>query len=65
VSGNFVQKADSMAQGQNKGAGHNPFQSSLCGMEVSQMEEVFWAGQVCVGTKLMKTWIYVVWLKGF
>lgn len=33
---------------QNKRAAHNPFQSSLCGMEVSQMEEVFRTGRVCV-----------------
>ncbi len=37
-----------MAQGQNKRAGHNPFQLSLCGMKVSQMVEVFRTAQVCV-----------------
>lgn len=53
-----------MAQGQNKRAGHNPFQSSLCGMKVSQMEEVFRTGQVCVFVYVDKTardLNYIVW----
>ncbi len=55
-----------MAQGQNKRAGHNPFQLSLCGMKVSQMVEVFRTAQVCVCVcvyvdKITRDLNYVVW----